>query len=307
MMSIRSAITTLSASIITIVLMSPALQAHQHEKKENKEETSEKLSLVSNEIAENLFMISGQGGFTGGNVVLVVGKQHAVLIDDKIAKMEKPLIDIVQSITDRPISFLVNTHLHNDHTGNNAAIAKQHTHIVGHSNVRKRMQKDTKTYSEEALPKLTYLDSMALYVADQPAILIHAPKAHTDGDSFVVFKESNVIHAADLFFNELFPFIDLSSGGSVQGYLAGQKRILMISNDETIIVPGHGKLGNKKELQTMHDMLVDAVDIVKTAKEKGISLAKLKEDKVLEKYKSYSWGFVSSEKMIEQLFNDTSI
>ena len=261
-------------------------------------------TLHTKEIADNLFMISGKGGFTGGNVLLAVGDKHVVMIDDKIASMEGPLLEAVRSISDRPISFLVNTHLHKDHTGNNAALAKRHTHIVGHSNVRKRMQADTEAYAADEHPKVTYLDSMALYVADQPAILVHAPRAHTDGDSFVVFKDSNVIHTGDLFFNGLFPYIDLDSGGSVQGYIAGQKRIIRMANDNTIIVPGHGPLSNKKELTVALAMLEESAKIVAEARKNKMSLEKMKETKILERYKDYEWGFISQDKMIEQLYKD---
>ena len=263
-----------------------------------------KPTLITTEITDTLFMIKGEGGFTGGNVVVAVGDKHLVMIDDKIPAMGEPLMKAVKAISDRPITFLVNTHLHKDHSGNNAAFAKQHTHIVGHDNVRVRMKNKADQYAVEDLPVLTYSQSMSIHIAGQPAVLTHTPSAHTDGDSIIHFTEAKVLHAGDLFFNGLFPYIDLDSGGSVDGYIRAQQTILNNIDDNTTIIPGHGPIADKKTLQKHNAMLIDAKRIVEAALSKGQSLEQMQADKVLSKYQSYHWGFITQDKMIAQLYRD---
>ena len=272
-----------------------------------------KVSFATTEVGTGIYMLQGEGGFTGGNLGLLVGDDGVVLIDDSMPPFLDIMTDAIKSLTDRSIDFLINTHVHGDHTGNNTFMGSK-THIVAHDNLRAHMVKNGIQTGEgmipapkAALPVLTFSDQMSFHFNDQPAIAIHVPKAHTDGDAFIHFSQANVIHAGDVFFNGLFPFIDLDSGGSVDGYIHAQMKIISMSDDDTKIIPGHGPLANKKDLQAAVDMLIDATSIIAKHIEKGDSLETILEANPLQKYHDdWNWGFITTERMTKQLFNGLS-
>ncbi|MCX7552489.1 MBL fold metallo-hydrolase [Marinicella sp. S1101] len=271
-----------------------------------------KVSFKSTEVGDGIYMLAGEGGFTGGNLGLLVGDDGVVLIDDSMPPFLDIMNEAIASITDQPIDFLINTHVHGDHIGNNATLGEGGTHIVAHDNLRKHLV--TKGVQGEdgmvpapkaALPVLTFSEEMSFHFNGQPAKAIHVPKAHTDGDAVIHFTAANVIHAGDTFFNGLFPYIDLDSGGSVDGYINAQMTMISMSNDETTIIPGHGPLSNKKELQSAVDMLIDAKAIIAKHVKDGKSLEEVVAANPLEKYhEGWNWGFITTERMTTQLYND---
>lgn len=273
-----------------------------------------KVSYKSTEVGPGIYMLAGEGGFTGGNIGLLVGDDGVVLIDDSMPPFLNILNEAIKELTDQPIDFLINTHVHGDHIGNNETFGQAGTHIVAHDNLRQHLvtkgvqsQDGMVPAPKAALPVLTFSDEMSFHFNGQPAKAIHVPKAHTDGDAVIHFTEANVIHAGDTFFNGLFPYIDLDSGGSVDGFINAQMTMVSMSNDETTIIPGHGPLSNKAELQAAVDMLIDAKSIIAKHVKDGKSLEEVVKANPLKKYhEGWNWGFITTERMTTQLFNDIS-
>ncbi len=177
------------------------------------------------------------------------------MIDDQFAPLTKKIKSAINKLSDKEIKFVLNTHWHFDHTGGNENLGKDGVVIVSHNNVRERMRKDgfIKAFNKKlpasakvALPMVTFNDSMTFHMNDETIEVIHQSNAHTDGDSIIFFKTSNVIHTGDIYFNGFYPFIDESSKGSVEGVIKSVNYILNRANDDTKIIPGHGKLSNKK-------------------------------------------------------------
>ncbi len=266
-----------------------------------------KISYKSTEVGAGIYMLAGEGGFTGGNIGLLVGDDGVVLIDDSMPPFLDILNQAIKGLTDKPIDFLINTHVHGDHTGNNETFGQAGSYIVAHDNLRKHLvTKGVKTQdgmvpaAKAALPVLTFSDEMSFHFNGQPAKAIHVPSAHTDGDAIIHFSQANVIHAGDTFFNGLFPYIDLESGGSVDGFINAQIKMISMSDDDTTIIPGHGPLSNKKDLQAAVDMLIDAKSLITKHVKDGKSLE-------LQKYHDgWNWGFITTERMTTQLYKDIS-
>lgn len=262
------------------------------------------VNFKTNEVSEGLYVISGVGGFAGGNVLISTGEDGTLMIDDSIPPLLGKLRQAIEKVSDSDIEFLINTHLHADHTGNNLSFAKTGTHIIGHENVRKRMAQDEEK-DPKALPLLTFSDGVSFYLNGQQAQVIHVPQAHTDGDAIIYFPAANVLHTGDILFNGMFPFVDLDNGGSVQGYLDGQMKVLELVDEDTIIVPGHGPLARKADLLRAHEMLIDARQrvldlILKGKKEEEIVAA----NPLADYHDDWNWSFITTEKMTRQLRRD---
>jgi len=259
------------------------------------------ITFKSTELSEGLFMLEGQGGFAGGNMGLMTGSDGVILIDDALEPMAEKVIKAVEEHTERPVDFLINTHVHGDHTGGNEALHKTGATIITHDNIRHRML--TKNAAKDALPQVTFSDSVTFHLNGHTALVFHIPHAHTDGDAVIHFPEVNVIHSGDLLFNGIFPFIDLDSGGSVAGYLAGQEKILSMADADTKIISGHGPLASKADLQAAHDMLFDALIRVKKFVDAGDSEVEILAEKPLALYHGdWNWEFITTEKMTQTLY-----
>ena len=215
---------------------------------------------------------------------LCVGEDGAFLIDDQFAPLTDKIRATIAKITDKPLKFVLNTHWHGDHTGGNENLGQAGALIVAHENVRKRMstKQFIKAFNREspaspkvALPAVTFTDSVTLHLNDEDIHAFHVAPAHTDGDSIVHFKKANVMHLGDTFFNGMYPFIDVSSGGSVDGVIASATRVLEIADADTKIIPGHGPLSNEKELEAYRDMLQTVRDRVKKLKDAGKTAAEV--------------------------------
>lgn len=260
--------------------------------------------LESTEVAPGLYMLHGVGGFTGGNIGVSIGPDGVVVIDDSMPPFLGQLQAQLAKLTDQPIDFLINTHVHGDHTGNNAALADSGARIVAHERLRSRMKTDPES-TPGALPVITFTEEMSFYLNDQPARLIHTPHAHTDGDSIIVFTGANVIHAGDTFFHGLFPFIDLDSGGSVDGFIAAQERLLALADSKTKIIPGHGPLATKTDLAKDLAMLKDAKTLVAAMVAADHDIEAILAANPLAKYhEAYNWGFITTERMTRTLHRD---
>ncbi|WP_298508621.1 MBL fold metallo-hydrolase [uncultured Kordia sp.] len=211
-------------------------------------------------VTDHVYMLVGQGG----NIAISVGEDGVFMIDDQFAHLTPKILKAIQEITDQPVEFLINTHWHGDHTGGNENMQKEGAVIVAHENVRKRMSMDQfnkernktkKASPKEALPIITFSKDVSFFFNNESIFIFHVHEAHTDGDAMVYFTESNVLHTGDAYFQGKYPYIDLSSGGSAQGYIAAIKKALLVINDDTKIIPGHRNISNKAELQSYLEML----------------------------------------------------
>ena len=262
------------------------------------------------EVSPGLYMIAGVGGFTGGNIGLSVGEDGVVMIDDSMPPFLDKMKKSIQSVTNKPVDFLINTHVHGDHTGNNENMGKDGTRIVAHENLREhllkkgiRTQEGNVKAPKAALPVITFSHSMNFHLNGEDAKIFHVAHAHTDGDAIIHFKNANVIHMGDTFFNGMFPFIDLDSGGSVDGFIKAQKKVYKLSNDKTKIIPGHGPLANKQDLKAALDMLADVRKIIVKLVKQGKSEAEVVKLNPLAKYHDkWNWGFITTEKMTRQIY-----
>lgn len=258
----------------------------------------------SQELAKGLYVITGEGGFAGGNILLSTGEDGTVMIDDSIPPLLGKLRAAIKEVAGTDIEFLINTHLHDDHTGNNVSFAETGTRIIGHDKLRERMAENTEKPAS-ALPVITFSDELSFYLNGQPAKVMHVARAHTDGDAIIFFPEANVLHTGDVLFNGLFPFIDLDSGGSVQGYLDAQEKVLELADENTVIVPGHGPLAKESDVERSRDMLIDARQrvaemIMDGKKEEEIVAA----NPLADYHEKWNWGFITTEKMTRTLHRD---
>lgn len=261
-------------------------------------------SYKSTEVAPGIYMLEGADGFAGGNMTLLVGDDRIVLIDDGIGPIAQSLIDAAAKIAGRPVDFLINTHLHPDHVGGNAAFAETGAVLVAHDNVHKRLIDDpAKAGGPSGLPIMTFSDAVTFHINGHDAFVFHVAAAHTDGDAVIQFHDSNVIHAGDVHFNYLFPYIDIDNGGSVAGFLAAQRRVAALADADTIIIPGHGPLANKADLQAAIDMLADAEALVKTLVLAGKTEKEILAENPLSIYHDqWNWEFITTEKMTQTLY-----
>jgi glyoxylase-like metal-dependent hydrolase (beta-lactamase superfamily II) len=259
------------------------------------------ISFKSTELAPGLYMLEGQGGFAGGNLGLITGDDGVVLIDDGLEPLAAITVAAIESLTSDPVDFVINTHAHGDHTGANEVLHGKGATVVAHDNLRRQMVKDGS--KRAALPELTFTDAVTFHLNGHTAYVFHVANAHTDGDAVIHFPEVNIIHTGDAMFNKLFPFIDLDSGGSVSGFIAAQKKIIAIADDETKIIPGHGVLANKADLQAAVDMLEDAQARVRALVDAGKSQEEVIAENPLADYEDdWTWEFITAERMTATIY-----
>ena len=231
-------------------------------------------SIEISKVRTGIYMLTGKGG----NIGVSTGADGVFMIDDQFAPLTAKIKAAVATLSSKPIRFVINTHWHFDHTGGNENLGRDGVVIVAHDNVRKRMSKDNfiaafkkkvPTSPKIALPAITFNDTMTFHFNGLTIQVVHQNSAHTDGDSIVLFKTANVIHTGDIFFNGLYPFIDASSHGSIDGMIRSVTQILSMADDETKIIPGHGPLGDKKALEKYRDMLVTVRNRVQKLMDQG--------------------------------------
>src|SRR3990170_4515966 len=216
-------------------------------------------------VAAGVYMLDG----FGGNVGLSVGTDDAFIIDDQYAPLTEKIKAAVATVTPKPVRFVVNTHWHGDHSGGNEAMAGSGAIIFAHENVRRRMSTEqflaafnnrVPASPKAALPVVTFSDTLSFYLNGDTIRSVHVANAHTDGDAIIFFRAANVIHMGDTFFNGFYPFIDVSTGGSVAGMIRAANHALAMSNTGTRFIPGHGPLATRADLVRYRDMLVTVRD-----------------------------------------------
>ena len=211
-------------------------------------------------VADGVYMLVG----AGGNIGLSVGADGAFVIDDQYAPLSEKILAAIAAVTDADVEFLVNTHYHGDHTGGNEAFGAAGALIFAHDNARARMSTDQfrAIFNQSipaspagALPVVTFSDEMTFHWNGDTIRAVHVAPAHTDGDTILHFQNANVIQMGDTFFNGFYPFIDVGSGGDINGIIAAGYRALAIANEDTAIIPGHGPLSDSAGLAAWLEML----------------------------------------------------
>jgi len=250
------------------------------------------VSFNTTKVADNVYMLSGQGGFTGGNVGLSIGDDGVAMIDNGVANVIEVLRTEIAKTTDKPIDYLINTHVHGDHIGNNK-----------HFLIKNGVGRGEKFEAAPAasVPVLTFSDQMTIHLNGDAAKIIHFSNAHTDGDAIVKFENANIIHTGDIMFNGLFPFIDGNNGGDISGAIAALKGIDELSNEQTKIIPGHGPLASKADVKKTVAMLEDAKQMVSKMVADGKTDEEILEANPLAKYEEYNWQFITTETMTKQV------
>ena len=260
-----------------------------------------KTSYKTERVTDTIYMLSGVGGFTGGNVGLSVGDDGVAMIDNGVSSVIDILKSEIAEITDQPIDYMINTHIHGDHIGNNHVFGKDGAKIVSHENLRESLVNDKKNGGPTSFPVLTFNDRMTIYLNDDAAQIIHFDHAHTDGDAVVYFKNDNVMHTGDIMFNKVFPFIDSNNGGSLDGVIKALEGIASIINDETKIIPGHGPLASREDVLSTIEMLKSAKKAVGELVAAGKSEEEILEANPLKPFESFNWAFISTERMTKQV------
>jgi cyclase len=211
-------------------------------------------------VAGSVHMLQG----AGGNIGLVVGNDAVFIVDDQFAPLTPKVLAAIKAITPDPVKFVLNTHWHFDHTGGNENMGKAGALIFAHENVRRRMStgqliealnRTEPASPHGALPVVTFTDTVTFHLNGDSIVVFHVAPAHTDGDAIVYFTKANVVHTGDVFVSAGFPFVDLSSGGSIDGIIRAAERIMVTTNAQTKIIPGHGPLTDRARVKEYHDML----------------------------------------------------
>jgi glyoxylase-like metal-dependent hydrolase (beta-lactamase superfamily II) len=261
-------------------------------------------------VAAGVWVIYG----SGGNIGVSAGPDGVFLIDDQYANMTPAVEKALAEINAATPRFVINTHWHGDHTGGNENLAARGSVIVAHDNVRTRMsaehfseffKRTTPPSPASALPVVTFSDNLSLHVNGNELRGIHVGSAHTDGDVFIHFRKANVIHTGDLMFHAMYPFVDLDSGGSVDGVIAAVDRMLALADGATRVIPGHGKVTDRKGLVEYRALLIATRDRMRERVRAGRTLEEVLAEKPFADYDgSLAWQFITAERYIQILYRD---
>lgn len=272
-----------------------------------------KVQIKVSKVSGNIYMLEG----AGGNIAASVGEDGIVIVDDQFA----PLAEKVQAalkdlgVTTKPVRFVINTHYHGDHTGGNEPFNNAGATLIAHQNVRKRLETggtagnggsikmEQKAASRNALPIITFEHDVTVHLNGEDIRALHFPSGHTDGDSIIFFPKNNVVHMGDDFVRYGFPFIDVASGGSVQGMIAATEKVASELPADVKVIPGHGALSNMDDVKAFTKMLKETSAVVEKALDNHKTLEQMKQEKILAPWEKFSGGFINSDAFIETLYN----
>jgi len=296
--------TIISSFIFCIVLLSVSSAFGQD---------YDKVQIKTVKTSGNVYMLMG----SGGNIGVLAGDDGVFLVDDQFAPLTKKIKDAIGKISDKEIRFLINTHWHFDHVGGNENLGETGSVIIAHENVRKRMstdqfieffQKKVPASPKVALPIITFTQDLMFHLNGEDIHVFHVNNAHTDGDSIVYFRNSNVIHTGDIYFAGIYPFIDTSTRGSVNGVIDAAQHVLSIIDDDTKVIPGHGPLSNKAELSDYVDMLISMRAKITKQISDGKTLEEIQKTKPAQEFdEKWGHGMLTSDKFVQILFTDCSV
>jgi cyclase len=269
-----------------------------------------KVQIKVTKVAGNVYMLQG----AGGNIGASVGEDGIVVVDDQYAPLADKIQAALKEITALPVRFIINTHYHEDHTGGNAYFQKQ-APIIAHDNVRKRLESggvagnggsvhlDAKPAQKEALPIITFDNDVTVHLNGEDIRALYFPAGHTDGDSVIFFPKSNVVHMGDDFVTYGFPFIDVNSGGSIDGMIDGVEKVIAQVPADVKIIPGHGPISSVTDVRAYLEMLKGTREAVAKAIKDGKTLDQMKQAKLLDPWKKYAGDFINADAFLETLYN----
>jgi cyclase len=269
-----------------------------------------KVEIKVTKVAGNVYMLEG----AGGNIGVSVGDDGILIVDDQFAPLADKIRAALKGIADKKLRFILNTHWHGDHTGGNVAFGPE-APVIAHDNVRKRMaveqksevfKRTTPASPKEALPVITLNQNLTVHFNGEEIRAIHFPQGHTDGDSVIFFAGSNVVHLGDDFFAGRFPFVDLESGGSVEGLTKNIGEIITKIPAGAKLIPGHGPLSGIEDLMNYHNMLVTTSDIVRAKIKAGKTLEQIKSEGLPDTWKSWGTGFVKTDVWLETIYRSAT-
>jgi cyclase len=262
-----------------------------------------KVEMKATHVAGGVHMLEG----SGGNIGVSVGRDGILIVDDQFAPLADKIRAALQKLGEGKLRFILNTHWHGDHTGGNAVFGPE-APIIAHANVRRRLEtgmnapgREVPPAPREALPVVTFDHSLSIHFNDEEIRAIHFAHGHTDGDSVIVFTKANVVHMGDHFFNGRFPFVDLASGGDVEGYARNVEAVIKQVPADAKVIPGHGSLATVDDLKRFHRMLVETIAIVRQRMQAGKTLDQIKAEGLPEEWKSWDGGFISTTRWLETI------
>lgn len=270
-----------------------------------------KVEIQTVKLNDSTYMLQG----AGGNIGLCVGEDAVFLIDDQFAPLAPKIKAAVARITAKPVQFLLNTHFHYDHTGGNEAFGKDGALIVAHDNVRQRMStkqlinlvgnvSPQEASPKAALPVVTVASEIRFHINGEEVHAFHVPRAHTDGDLIVHFRKGDIVHMGDTFFNGFYPFIDVGSGGSADGMVAAADRVLALAGEKTRIIPGHGPLASKADLQATRDLLATVTQRIKDLRRSGKTDSEIRAAKPAAEFDArYGGGFIKPDQFVQMMLD----
>jgi len=285
--------------LITILLLVP-VSIH------GQQQDFSQVQIKATKVAGNVYMLEG----SGGNIGVSVGTDGILIVDDQFAPLADKIRAALKGLNQGKLRFILNTHWHGDHTGGNVVFGPE-APIIAHDNVRKRLateQKSTlfKTTTpaspKEALPLITFDQSLSVHFNGEEIRVIHYPQGHTDGDSVIFFTNSNVVHLGDDFFAGRFPFVDLESGGSIEGLIKNIGEIIGKIPADAKLIPGHGPLSTVDDLKSYHRMLQQTTDIVRQKMMAGKTLEQIKSEGLPDEWKPWGTGFIKTDLWIETIY-----
>lgn len=270
-----------------------------------------KVEIKATKVAGNVYMLQG----AGGNIGVSVGADGILIVDDQFAPLADKIKAALKTLGQGKLKFVLNTHWHGDHTGGNVAFGPE-APIIAHDNVRKRLATEQKSEffkhttpasPKDALPVITFGQSLTVHFNGEEIRVIHFPKGHTDGDSVIFFTGSNVVHMGDDFFAGTFPFVDLESGGSVEGLIANIAEILGKLPAGVKLIPGHGPISTPDDLKLYQRMLVETSAVVREKTKAGKTLQQIKTEGLPEEWNSWGKGFIKTDLWIEIIHRSFSM
>ncbi len=264
-----------------------------------------KVEIKPQKVNDKIYMLTG----SGGNIGVLTGEDGILMIDNQYGPLSDKIKASIKGISNHPIKYVLNTHWHFDHTGGNLNFNTPEITLLAHENVKIRLENDQhvepfgwdiKALANEGLPELTFSDKLTLHLNGEEIVIIHPENAHTDGDAITFFKTSNVIHAGDVFVRYGYPFIDASSGGSIDGIIEGLNIIISLSDENTQIIPGHGELASRSDVMEVRNMLEETAAVLKREVAKGSSVDDIINSDPLAKWdEKWSNNFITSKIFIQ--------
>jgi len=277
----------------------------------NAQQDFSKVQIKVTKVSGNIYMLEG----SGGNIAASVGEDGIVIVDDQFAPLVEKIQQALKGITDKPVRFIINTHYHGDHTGGNEPFTNAGSTVIAQDNVRKRLESGGTAGNggsvkmiypaapKAALPIITFANDVTVHLNGEDIRALHFPSGHTDGDSIIFFPKNNVVHMGDDFVRYGFPFIDVASGGSVQGMIDAMEKAMALLPPDVKVIPGHGAISNLDDVRAFVKMLKETSAVVQKAINRRQTLAQMKQAKILAPWEKFSGSFINTDVFIETLYN----